>query len=101
MRPNVAGVPTASGVVLPHAWSDATAAALAHRLALGVDPFEVRLAMAERLGELGDPRLPPVGPAHFLEVPEGPFLLGTSDDEAPQQAHEYPQITLDLQTFAI
>lgn len=100
-RPNLPGVPTESGVALPAEWRDAPADAIATRLAVGVDPFDVRLAMAERLGDLGDPRLPPLGPSAFLEVPEGPFLLGTADDDEPQRAHEYPQISLDLPSFEI
>jgi formylglycine-generating enzyme required for sulfatase activity len=88
---------------LGDAWAHADAQVLAHRLALGIDPFDVRLAMAERLGILGDPRLPPIGPPARVEVPEGPFLLGAdeTDDAAPQKGHEYPQVTLDLPAFEI
>ncbi|MEO7092264.1 MAG: SUMF1/EgtB/PvdO family nonheme iron enzyme, partial [Polyangiales bacterium] len=76
---------------------------MAHRLGLGIDPFDIRLASAERLGILGDPRLPPLGPATFVEVPEGPFLLGAdeTDEGAPQKGHEYPQVTLDLPRYEI
>ena len=101
-RANVAGVPQRGGVLLPAEWADAPAATLAARLGLGIDPFDVRLAMGERLGDLGDVRLPPVGPACFLEVPDGPFLLGSDPDgEAAQKAHEHPQVSLDLRPFAI
>lgn len=99
-RPNVAGVPDAPDLALPVEWATASSAAIAARLSLGVDPFELRLALAERLGVLGDPRLPPVGAEDFVEVPAGPFLLGTdaSSGEA-QRAHESPRVTLDLPSF--
>ncbi len=75
------------------------ARAIAERLSRGDDPFEVRLELAERLGELGDPRL--LGET-FVEVPEGPFLLGTDEDgEGEHKPHESPQVTLDLPTFEI
>jgi formylglycine-generating enzyme required for sulfatase activity len=78
------------------------ASALVARLALGVDPFESRLAMAERLGVLGDPRLPPEGPDAFVEVPEGPFRLGSDRASLGEhKPHEYPQVTLDLPTFEV
>ena len=84
--------------------ADTNADVLATRLALGIDPLETRIAMAERLGELGDPRLPPVGAPAWIEVPEGPFLLGTDEDEGQEQnhrAHESPRVTLDLPAFEI
>jgi formylglycine-generating enzyme required for sulfatase activity len=88
---------------LPDEWAGADAATLARRLALGIDPFDLRLAFAERLGILGDPRLPPLGTPSFVEVPEGPFLLGADETnaDAPQKGHEYPQVTLDLTGFEI
>ena len=69
------------------------------RLARGDDPLDVRIALAEELGNRLDPRLE--GDT-FVEVPEGPFLLGTSDDsEGEHKPHEYPQVTLDLPSFEI
>ena len=88
---------------LPEPWASAAAQPLAERLALGIDPLDLRLAIAERLGILGDPRLPPIGAATFVEVPEGPFRLGADEEAegAPQKGHEYPQVTLDLPAFEI
>ena len=89
---------------LPPELAAASADVLVARLTLGIDPFETRLAMAERLGALGDPRLPPIGPPSFIEVPEGPFLLGTDEQasgEREHKAHESPRVTLDLPTFEI
>ena len=100
VRANVAGVPQRT-VELPEPWRDADADTIARRLSLGVDPFELRLALAERLGELGDPRLPPIGTPQLIEVPEGPFLLGTRQAQESQKPHEYPQISLDLKSFEV
>jgi len=72
---------------------------LAERLARGDDPLEVRVELAEKLSELGDPRLEG---ETFVEIPEGPFLLGTSEDsEGEHKPHESPQVTLDLPAFEI
>ncbi|GAC1353283.1 MAG: hypothetical protein NVS3B20_02500 [Polyangiales bacterium] len=86
-------------------WSDKNESAieLAARLEQGFDPLDDRITIAEHLSTLGDVRLPPVGPECFLEVPSGPFLLGTDDrlDVREHRPHESPQVSIDLGAFEI
>lgn len=59
--------------------------------------LEERTSLAERLGELGDPRAD-----EWVEVPGGTFLMGTHAEEDPgQRAHESPRIRPDLSPFEI
>jgi iron(II)-dependent oxidoreductase len=60
-------------------------------------PLEERVAAAERLGELGDPR-----PEASVEVPAGRFVMGTDPDEEPdQKPHESPRLRPDLSPFTV
>ncbi len=60
-------------------------------------PLPERIALAERVGELGDPRA-----EEWCLVPGGPFLMGTDPDAEPdQKAHESPRIVPDISTFEI
>ncbi len=60
-------------------------------------PLQNRISLAERLGELGDPRAD-----EWVEVPGGVFTMGTDAAEDPgQKAHESPRIRPDLSHFEI
>jgi formylglycine-generating enzyme required for sulfatase activity len=59
--------------------------------------LDERVAIAERLGELGDPRS-----LEWVEVPGGVFVMGTDPEVEPEQKpHESPQIEPDLRPFEI
>jgi iron(II)-dependent oxidoreductase len=56
-----------------------------------------RIALAEELGLLGDPRS-----AEWLEIPGGVFAMGTDPETDPdQKAHESPRIEVDVSAFEI
>jgi formylglycine-generating enzyme required for sulfatase activity len=59
--------------------------------------LEERIALAEELGSLDDPR------SHeWLEVPGGVFSMGTDPDREPdQKAHESPELEPDISPFEI
>jgi formylglycine-generating enzyme required for sulfatase activity len=60
-------------------------------------PLEERVALAEELGELGDPRA-----EEWVPVPAGRFTMGTDTDEEPdQKAHESPQRRLEISAFEV
>jgi formylglycine-generating enzyme required for sulfatase activity len=70
---------------------------LLRRIEQGDLPLAERIALAERLGELGDPRT-----LEWCLVPGGPFVMGTDPDLEPdQKAHESPRIHPDVSTFEI
>jgi formylglycine-generating enzyme required for sulfatase activity len=59
--------------------------------------LDERIALAERLGELGDPRA-----EEWVLVPGGRFSMGTDADAEPdQKAHESPRIVPDVSAFEI
>ena len=73
------------------------AARLLRELEHGVHPLEARVRLAEELGELADPRAD-----EWLLVPGGPFVMGTDEDDEPdQRAHESPRIRPDLSSYEI
>jgi formylglycine-generating enzyme required for sulfatase activity len=56
-----------------------------------------RIALAERLGEMGDPRT-----EEWCFVPGGPFPMGTDSELEPgQKAHESPRICPDISSYDI
>jgi formylglycine-generating enzyme required for sulfatase activity len=56
-----------------------------------------RIVLAERLGELGDPRA-----EEWCLVPGGAFAMGTDPDAEPdQKAHESPRLRPDVSMFEI
>jgi formylglycine-generating enzyme required for sulfatase activity len=63
----------------------------------GALPLSARIDLAERLGELGDPRA-----EEWMVVPGGPFVMGTDAETEPdQKAHESPLIRPDVSTYEI
>jgi len=60
-------------------------------------PLAERLALAERLGELGDPRA-----SEWCLVPGGAFVMGTDPEAEPdQKAHESPRLRPDVSTYEV
>jgi formylglycine-generating enzyme required for sulfatase activity len=58
-------------------------------------PLDERVLLAEELGLLGDPRA-----EEWVEIPAGPFTMGTDPGEEPdQKAHESPALVVDLSAF--
>ncbi len=59
--------------------------------------LEARIALAEELGEAGDPRAD-----EWILVPGGPFVMGTDEgDEPDQRAHESPRMRPDLSSYEV
>src|SRR5271155_2734087 len=70
---------------------------LIRRLEQGTQPLPDRILIAERIGELGDPRT-----EEWSLVPGGSFLMGTDPEGEPdQKAHESPRIEPDVSTFEV
>jgi formylglycine-generating enzyme required for sulfatase activity len=70
---------------------------LLHRIEEGGLPLSERIALAERLGELGDPRT-----LEWCLVPGGTFVMGTDPELEPdQKAHESPRLRPDVSTYEI
>ena len=73
------------------------AARLLREIERGGLDLETRIGLAEALGELGDPRAD-----EWIQVPGGPFLMGTDDSEEPdQRAHESPRVRPDLSSYEV
>jgi formylglycine-generating enzyme required for sulfatase activity len=67
------------------------------QLERGELPLHERVAIAERLGDVGDPRA-----AEWVAVPGGAFPMGTSPELEPgEKSHESPRIHPDLSPFEI
>lgn len=59
--------------------------------------LEERIALAEELGELGEPRAD-----EWMFIPDGPFIMGTDEHEEPdERAHESPRVRPDLSSYEI
>jgi formylglycine-generating enzyme required for sulfatase activity len=70
---------------------------LVRRIESGDFALAERIVLAERLGELGDPRV-----NEWCLVPGGLFVMGTDAETEPdQRAHESPRLRPDLSTFEI
>ena len=73
----------------------------------GTQPTPVRLSAGNALARLGDPRfradawyLPDEALLGFVEIPAGPFLMGSKESDDPQaQKREMPQHTLELPAY--
>jgi len=77
--------------------TDENAVELVRRIERGALGLPDRILLAERLGELGDPRA-----EEWALVPGGPFLMGTDPENEPdQRAHESPRIEPDISTFEV
>ena len=61
--------------------------------------LDARVALARLLGLAGDPRIGHAPEKHMVRVPEGPFLMGGTDDEA--YIYEKPVHEVWLSTFRI
>ena len=70
---------------------------LVERLEHGGLVLDERIAVAERLGEVGDPRS-----EEWVLVPGGRFAMGTDPDAEPdQKSHESPRIEPDVSEFEV